>query len=58
MHSSSLTPSWEYGIRLVSSYSCVVACYLVSMLLLECIDDLIILALFSITLDYSQIIPK
>ena len=35
---------------------CVVAFYLVSMLLLKCVDDLIIPTLFSFILDYSQII--
>ena len=33
---------------------CIVGCYLASMLLLKCVDDLIILVLI---LNYSQIIP-
>ena len=62
MHLSRLTLSWEDGIHNVSIYSSyVVTCYLVSMLLLKCVatvDDLIIPALFSFMLDYSQIIPE
>ena len=37
---------------------CVVACYLVSMLLLKCADNLIIPALFMIIPNYSHIISE
>ena len=38
---------------------CVVACFLISMLLLECVGNLIIPALFSFILNYSAgIIPE
>ena len=56
MHLLMLTLTWEDGIRIVSMY--VFACYLISMLLLKCVDDLIILVLSLFILDYSQISPE